>query len=57
MDGIATNSCPHLNSATARELLSPGEFSEVFHEWIRAQQDDFERSGLWSNGLVSWQAD
>ena len=57
MDVISTTLCRDLSSATRSEPLTAEEFNEVFGDWIRAQQEDFERNGLWSDGLVPWQSD
>jgi prevent-host-death family protein len=32
-------------------------FNDTYGDWIRAQTEDFERNGLWSEGLVAWQKD
>ena len=32
----------------------PGPLSETHREWLAAQNQDFERNGLWSDGLVAW---
>jgi hypothetical protein len=57
MDVKATKPCRDLNSATSSEPLTAKKSAEVFGGWIRAQQEDFERNGLWSDGLVPWQGD
>ncbi|MBI5275537.1 MAG: type II toxin-antitoxin system Phd/YefM family antitoxin [Burkholderiales bacterium] len=31
------------------------EFNDTYREWIRAQNEDYERNGLWCEGLVAWQ--
>ena len=55
MDVIATNRYRDLGGATRNEPRTAEDFSEVFGECIRAQQEDFDRNGLWSDGLVPWQ--
>ncbi len=31
------------------------EFNETYRDWLRAQNEHFEREGLWCDGLVPWQ--
>lgn len=54
MDVIAIHHCRDLGGATRNEPRTAEESSQVFGEWIRAQQEDFDRNGLWSE-LVPWQ--
>ena len=30
------------------------EFNQAHRQWIEEQNADFERNGLWSDGLVAW---
>ena len=30
-------------------------FNSTYKEWLDAQNQEFERNGLWCNGLVAWQ--
>jgi hypothetical protein len=50
MDTIATNSC-----AAKQQRMTVEEFNWDFRDWIRAQQEDFDKDGVWSEGLVPWQ--
>ena len=31
------------------------EFNETYRDWIRAQTEDFDKHGLWCDGVVAWQ--
>ena len=31
------------------------EFSETYKDWVALQNADFEKNGLWCEGLVPWQ--
>lgn len=57
MDFIATHSCRPLCGAATGEQLTVEKFNKTYGDWIRAQQEDFEKNGLWSDGLVPWQSD
>lgn len=32
------------------------EFNEAHKDWLAEQKRDFERNGLWCDGLVTWQS-
>jgi hypothetical protein len=57
MDLIVTNSRRSLPSAATREELPVEKFNETYRAWIQVQQADFEKNGLWSDGLVAWQSE
>ena len=46
-----------LRAAADRKSAAPRkrEFNETYRGWMRAQNEDFEKHGLWCDGLVSWQ--
>lgn len=46
-----------LKAAADRKTLAQRrkEFNETYRDWIRAQHEDFEKNGVWSDGLVPWQ--
>jgi PHD/YefM family antitoxin component YafN of YafNO toxin-antitoxin module len=46
-----------LKAAADRKTLTQRrkEFNETYRDWIRAQHEDFEKNGVWSDGLVPWQ--
>lgn len=31
------------------------EFNETYKDWIREQNESFERQGLWCDGVVAWE--
>ncbi|MES2787489.1 MAG: type II toxin-antitoxin system Phd/YefM family antitoxin [Pseudomonadota bacterium] len=33
------------------------EFNDIYRDWIRAQNVEFERNGVWCDGAVGWQQD
>lgn len=48
-----------LRAAVARKSAAQRkkEFGETYRGWIKAQNEHFEKNGLWCEGLVSWQQD
>ena len=30
------------------------EFNETYKDWLAAQKQDFEKNGLWCDGVVAW---
>jgi prevent-host-death family protein len=46
-----------LKSAVEKKSLSQRkkEFNDTYKDWIRAQNEDFDKNGIWSDGLVPWQ--
>jgi prevent-host-death family protein len=46
-----------LMSATKKKSLAQRrkDFNEKYKEWIKAQNEDFDQHGIWSDGLVPWQ--
>jgi prevent-host-death family protein len=46
-----------LSSAAQKKSLAQRkkEFNETYKDWIRQQNEDFEKNGIWCDGLVPWQ--
>jgi len=45
-----------LTAASRQKTLAQRrkQFNEAHQEWLAEQKRDFERHGLWSDGLVAW---
>lgn len=45
-----------LNAVVARKSMAQRkkEFNETYKGWIDAQNQHFDKHGLWCDGLVSW---
>lgn len=47
----ALRAAAHGKSVASRKK----EFNETYRDWIRAQNQDFEKNGVWCDGAVAWQ--
>ena len=52
-------SCEKLSALKDAETTEPmtdrkREFNEMYKDWLAAQTQDLETTGLWCDGLVAW---